>query len=168
MPNCFYSLIIICPGSSWPWWYGGWIYNYICNQCLSSLMWVRISIKARCTALCDKVCQRLATGRWFFPGPPVSSTNETVRHDLTEILLKVALNTIKLNQTILCPIFYTQFLSHFCQLLYLIELLYDQILLQLPNCLMHNCFPDFLHDFVFNLHIAYMYFNFFFFFFFLS
>ena len=31
----------------------------------------------------------------FSPGPPVSSTNTTDRHDITEILLKVALNTIK-------------------------------------------------------------------------
>jgi len=30
----------------------------------------------------------------FFPGTPVSSTNKTDRHDITEILLKVALNTI--------------------------------------------------------------------------
>ena len=29
-------------------------------------------------------------------GTPVSSTNETDRHDITEILLKVALNTITL------------------------------------------------------------------------
>jgi len=35
---------------------------------------------------------------WFSPGPPVSSTNKTDRHDITEILLKVALNTIKPNQ----------------------------------------------------------------------
>jgi len=28
-------------------------------------------------------------------GIPVSSTNKTDRHDITEILLKVALNTIK-------------------------------------------------------------------------
>jgi hypothetical protein len=34
------------------------------------------------------------TGRWF---SPVSSTNKTDRHDIAEILLKVALNTI--NQT---------------------------------------------------------------------
>jgi hypothetical protein len=34
-------------------------------------------------------------GRWFSPGSPVSSTNKTDRHDITEILLKVALNTIK-------------------------------------------------------------------------
>ena len=47
------------------------------------------------TILCDKVCQWLATGRWFSPGPPVSSTNKTERHDIIEILLlKVALNTI--------------------------------------------------------------------------
>ena len=35
------------------------------------------------------------TGRWFSPGPLVSSTNKTDRHNITEILLKVALNTIK-------------------------------------------------------------------------
>ena len=46
------------------------------------------------TTLCDKVCQGLATGRWFSPGIPVSFTNKTDRHDITEILLKVALNTI--------------------------------------------------------------------------
>jgi hypothetical protein len=33
-------------------------------------------------------------GWWFFPGTQVSSTNKTGRHDITEILLKVALNTI--------------------------------------------------------------------------
>jgi hypothetical protein len=48
------------------------------------------------TALCDKVCQWLAPGQWFSPGTPVSSTNTTDRHDMTEILLKVALNTITL------------------------------------------------------------------------
>jgi hypothetical protein len=42
--------------------------------------------------LCDKVCQWLATGQWFSPGTPVSSTNKTDRYDITEILLlKVAL-----------------------------------------------------------------------------
>jgi hypothetical protein len=35
------------------------------------------------------------TGWWFSPGPPISSTNKTNHHDITEILLKVALNTIK-------------------------------------------------------------------------
>jgi hypothetical protein len=66
------------------------------KQCLSALMlWVQISIRTRGTTLCDKVCQWLATGWWFSPGSPVSSTNKTDRHDITEILLKLALNTIK-------------------------------------------------------------------------
>jgi hypothetical protein len=37
------------------------------------------------------------TGRLFSPCPPVSSTNKSDRHDIAEIVLKVALNTI--NQT---------------------------------------------------------------------
>ena len=41
----------------------------------------------------------IATSRWF---SPVSSTIKTDRHDITEILLKVALNTIK--QTNLCTV----------------------------------------------------------------
>ena len=49
------------------------------------------------TTLCDKVCQWLATGRWYSPGHPVSSTNKTDDcHDITELLWKVALNTITL------------------------------------------------------------------------
>ena len=81
--------------------YGSWIYNYLCNQCLSPLMfWVRISIRTRYTTLCDKVCQWLVTGLWFSPGTPVSSTNKTDLHDITEILLKVALNNIKTNKQI--------------------------------------------------------------------
>jgi hypothetical protein len=49
------------------------------------------------TTLCDKDRLLLAAGLWFSPGTQVSSTNKTDRHDITEILLKVALNTI--NQT---------------------------------------------------------------------
>jgi hypothetical protein len=48
------------------------------------------------TTLCDKDCQWLATGWWFSVCTPVSSTNKTDHHDLTVILLKVALNTINL------------------------------------------------------------------------
>ena len=36
------------------------------------------------------------TGQWFTPGTPVSSTNKTDCHDITEILLTVALNIITL------------------------------------------------------------------------
>jgi hypothetical protein len=82
-------------GPSWPWSYGSWTYNYLCNQCLSPLMlWVRILIRASCTTLCDKVCQWLATGWWFSLDTSVSSINKA-DHNITEILLKVALNTIK-------------------------------------------------------------------------
>ena len=35
----------------------------------------------------------LAQGRWFSPGTPASSTTKPGRHDIAEILLKVALNT---------------------------------------------------------------------------
>jgi hypothetical protein len=36
----------------------------------------------------------LVTGQWFSPGTPVSSINKTDQHDIAEILLKGALNTI--------------------------------------------------------------------------
>ena len=55
--------------------------------------------QARCTrkkTLCDQVCQCLAAGLCFSPGILVSSTNKTDCHNITEILLKVVLNTIDL------------------------------------------------------------------------
>ena len=42
----------------------------------------------------DKVYQLLAHSRWFFQGTPASSTTKTGRHDITDILLKMALNII--------------------------------------------------------------------------
>ena len=48
------------------------------------------------TTVRDKACQCLATGHWFSPGYPVSSTNTTDHHDIPEILLKVVLNTLTL------------------------------------------------------------------------
>ena len=58
-----FSANSIIQGPSWSCLYGCWIYNYICNQCLSLLkLWVQI----------------------------------TLRRGITEILLKVALNTITL------------------------------------------------------------------------
>jgi hypothetical protein len=38
------------------------------------------------------------TGVWFSPGTAISSINKTDRHDIAEILLKMALHTIKPNQ----------------------------------------------------------------------
>ena len=90
-------------GPSMSWSYCSWIYNYmyLCNQCLSRLtLWVRSMLRRGVldTTLCDKVCQWLATGRWH---TLVSSTNKTDHHDITEILLKVALNFIMLLKGIL-------------------------------------------------------------------
>jgi len=44
---------------------------------------------------------KIVAGRWFSLGTPVSSTNKTDRYDITEILLKVALNTITLTKPML-------------------------------------------------------------------
>ena len=46
----------------------------------------------------DKVCQLPAQGRWFSPGTPASSTSKTDRREMTEILLKVALNPKQTNK----------------------------------------------------------------------
>ena len=72
-----------------------WLDLYLCNQCLSPLtLWVRTPLRRGelNTTLCDQICQWLVTCPWL---SPVYSTNKTDRHDITEILLKVALNTIK-------------------------------------------------------------------------
>jgi hypothetical protein len=45
-------------------------------------------------AASDKIYQLLVHGRWFSPGTLASSTTKTGRHDIAEILLKVASNTI--------------------------------------------------------------------------
>jgi hypothetical protein len=54
------------------------------------------SDKKECTRLevaSDKVYQLLPRGGWFSPGTPASSTTKTGRHDIAEILLKVALSS---------------------------------------------------------------------------
>ena len=85
-----------CRRPLWSWSYGNWIYNYLCNQCLSPLMLrVRILIRARCTSLCDKVCQWVATVCGFLWVLQFNSTNKTDCYDVTEILLKVSLHTTK-------------------------------------------------------------------------
>jgi hypothetical protein len=52
-----------------------------------------VNYKKGCTRLAaasDKIYQLLTQGRWL---SPASSTTKTRRHDIAEILLKVALNT---------------------------------------------------------------------------
>ena len=50
-------------------------------------------------SMCDKVCQWLVAGRWLTPGTPLFFTNKTVRHDITEILLKVAITRNPLGES---------------------------------------------------------------------
>jgi hypothetical protein len=49
-------------------------------------------------------------GRWFSPGTPASSTTKTGRHDIAEILLKVASNT---KVQIQIQIIYLDFVDYF-------------------------------------------------------
>ena len=59
-------------------------------------------------------------GRWVSPGPPVSSTNKTDRHDIAEILLKVALNALKQTKmSSICLKFVKLCFIHFQVLLFL-------------------------------------------------
>jgi hypothetical protein len=77
-----------------------WIYDYLCNQFPSPLkLCVRITLITTCT-IYNIICQWFATGMWFSPSTPVSSTNKTDLHDIAEIFLKVALNTITLTLTL--------------------------------------------------------------------
>ena len=66
-----------------------------------------VNYKKGCTRLAvasDNVYPLLAYGQWFSPGTPASSTTKTGRHDIAEILLKMALSTKnqieKINQSI--------------------------------------------------------------------
>jgi hypothetical protein len=63
---------------------------------ITNTVWVRARLcrlQKGCTrlaAVSDKVYQLLAHGRWFSPGTLASSTTKNGRHDIAEILLKVA------------------------------------------------------------------------------
>ena len=84
-------------GPSWSWSYGSWIYNTIyaigayhhwcCEFESRSGRGVQHNV--------IKFVSDLRQVGGFSAGTPVSSTNKTDRHDIAEILLKVALNTIK-------------------------------------------------------------------------
>ena len=90
---------------------------------ITNTAWVRTQLCklqkgcTRLTATSDKVYQLLAHGRWFSPGTAASSTTKTGRHDIAEILLKVALKHQKsINQSIIVimiMITYTCILSCF-------------------------------------------------------
>ena len=93
-------LVHLCQGT---WSYGSWIYDYICNPCLSPVtLWVRILPRwgVLDTTLCYKVCQWLVTDQWFSLGTPIPSTNKTNHHDITELSLKMELNSKTPNLTL--------------------------------------------------------------------
>ena len=96
---CLFTIIKLTTwkGRSWPWLYGSLIYNYL--YAISAYHHWCCAFESRSGRGVQhymiKVCQWHATGQWFSPGPPVSSTNKTDCHDITEILFKVTLNTIK-------------------------------------------------------------------------
>jgi hypothetical protein len=52
-------------------------------------------------------------GRWFSPGPPVSSTNKTDHHDIAEILLKAAGSAKFVNFQLVDPFVCCFFFSFF-------------------------------------------------------
>jgi hypothetical protein len=86
------------------WLYGSWIYNYLCSQCLLPLtLWVQIPLR---WGVLDTTLHYVITFvsdlrkvSGFSLGTRVSSTNKTDYHNITEILLKVALNTVTLTLT---------------------------------------------------------------------
>ena len=73
---------------------------------ITNTAWVRARIcklQKECTRLAaasDNDYQLLAHGQWFSPGTPASSATKTGRHDIAEILLKVALKHQKSNKII--------------------------------------------------------------------
>ena len=72
-----------------------------------------VNYKKGCTRLAaasDKVYQLLAQGRWFSLGTPA----KTGCHDIAEILLKVALNTI--NQNIIKSLIIKVHRGHACMI----------------------------------------------------
>jgi hypothetical protein len=74
-----------------------------------------VNNKKGCTRLAaasDKAYLLLAHGRWFSPGTPASSTTNTGRHAIAEILLKVALKHQKSNQSINQSIEFSIFLPN--------------------------------------------------------
>jgi hypothetical protein len=94
--TCFEIVILI-----WLIWFDFW-----CLTALSAIFQLDYGeLQKRCiplswlAAASEKVYQLLAHGRWFSPGTPVSSTNKTDRCEITEILLKVVLNTIIITVT---------------------------------------------------------------------
>jgi hypothetical protein len=64
---------------------------------ITNTAWVRARpriLQKKCALNSQPQVIKLTHGRWFSPGTSTSSTTQTGRHDIAEILLKVALKTI--------------------------------------------------------------------------
>jgi hypothetical protein len=72
--------------------------TYLLSVSTMSTCFAKLSLYP--TATSDKVYQLLVHGRWFSPGTPASSTTKTGRHDIAEILLKVALKHKRLKSNL--------------------------------------------------------------------
>jgi hypothetical protein len=69
----------------------------ILNIAVSQISWRYSSVILLFdTILCDKICQWLAAGQCISLGTPVSSIKLAPMHYITEIVLKLVLNTITL------------------------------------------------------------------------
>ena len=79
-------------GPSWSWSHGSWIYNYM-------FLYLCCEFESRSGRGVQhyviKFVSDLRQVGGFLQVTPVSSTNKTDRHDITEILLKEALSNIK-------------------------------------------------------------------------
>jgi len=78
------------------------IMNFIILTPITDTAWVRArlcKIQKGCT-------------RWFSPGTPALSTTKTCRHDIAEILLKVALNTINQIKSNIIPTSYLEIIVY--------------------------------------------------------
>ena len=80
-------------GWSWSGSYSSWICNYMCNQCLNTIKVMSSSNLAHGEVYSIQHYVIQFCG-FLLVGTLVSSTNTTDRNDITEILLKVALNTM--------------------------------------------------------------------------
>ena len=73
----------------------------MCKESISQLkLWVRTRLKRGILDTSETVWHLLATGWWFSPGIPVSSTNKTDRQNIAEILLKVEKDSKKIKYSI--------------------------------------------------------------------
>jgi hypothetical protein len=83
--------------------YGSWIYNYLCNKCLSPItLWVRIPFRGGVldTTLHDKACQWLAAGPWFLQVLPVSFSNKTDRNEEQRIISSESGSCVRLERQV--------------------------------------------------------------------